>query len=281
MKVSSDLNVIRRVCQESNVCTWGLVPTMGYLHDGHLSLVRRARSECDRVGVSIFVNPIQFTSAEDLKSYPRNLDRDLELLREQEVDLIWTPQPGQVYPDDFQTSVNVERITRPMEGASRPDHFRGVTTVVAKLFNVFQPDRAYFGEKDRQQLFAIQQMVRDLNYDIEVVPCAILREPDGLAMSSRNARLTARGRKQAVCLYEALSSAKTAVASGVAEVDTIREEMISVIHKHAGAHIDYVTVAAVETLHELTTVEGPALVFVAVEIDGIRLIDNILVNPLA
>lgn len=278
MKVSSDSNVIRQQRHESGPSSWGLVPTMGYLHEGHLSLVRRARAECDRVAVSIFVNPIQFNNSRDLQSYPQNIDRDLELLRDEQVDLVWTPQPGEVYPANFQTYVDVENITRPLEGASRPGHFRGVTTIVAKLFNLFQPDRAYFGEKDRQQLFVIQRMVQDLDFAIEIVPCPIVREPDGLAMSSRNARLTAVGREQAVCLHKALAQAKSAVANGVTKAEVIRQEMTCVIRKQPGVRIVYVSVAAIETLQELDTIRGSALVSVAAELDGVRLIDNILVN---
>jgi pantoate--beta-alanine ligase len=187
--------------------TVGLVPTMGYLHEGHLSLIRRAREECDHVLVSIFVNPTQFGPKEDLSRYPRDLERDFHLI-EPFTDLVWTPSDEIMYPQGYQTWVEVEAITKPLEGAMRPGHFRGVTTVVAKLFNAVQPNKAYFGQKDAQQAAVIRQMTRDLSYPIEIVVCPIVREADGLAMSSRNVYLDPEERKAATVLYRSLSAAK-------------------------------------------------------------------------
>jgi pantoate--beta-alanine ligase len=204
----ADLHAARR----SFLGRVGLVPTMGYLHEGHLSLVRRARQECDRVVVSIFVNPTQFGPQEDLSRYPRDLDRDLSLLEPLGTDLVWIPTAEIMYPPGYQTWVEVEEITRPLEGAMRPGHFRGVTTVVAKLFNAVQPHRAYFGQKDAQQAAVIRQMARDLSYPLEVVVCPIVREPDGLAMSSRNVYLDPEQRRAATVLSRAASGTQRSYA---------------------------------------------------------------------
>src|SRR5512134_3960870 len=207
----------------------GLVPAMGYLHEGHLSLVRRAKGECDHVIVSIFVNPTQFGPQEDLSRYPRDLDRDLNLLEPLGTHLVWLPTAEIMYPPGYQTWVEVESITQPLEGAMRPGHFRGVTTVVAKLFNAVQPHKAYFGQKDAQQAAVIRQMTRDLSYPIEVVVCPIVREPDGLAMSSRNVYLDAGQRRAATVLYRSLSAAKEAYANGERDAEQIRAKMKEVL----------------------------------------------------
>jgi pantoate--beta-alanine ligase len=203
----------------------GLVPTMGYLHEGHLSLVRAARAECASVVVSIFVNPTQFGPREDLAAYPRDLPRDLSLLESAGADLVWTPTPEIMYPPGYQTWVTVEEVTLPLEGAMRPGHFRGVTTVVAKLFNAVQPDRAYFGQKDAQQARVIQQMVRDLDFPVQVVVCPIVREPDGLAMSSRNAYLNPAERQAATVLSRALAAARSAWEAGERDAGRLRQVM--------------------------------------------------------
>lgn len=277
MKVETSIENIRKHRWADASQIWGLVPTMGFLHEGHLSLIRRARQENDKVGVSIFVNPIQFNDANDLANYPRNLNRDLQLLEEEGVDLVWTPSPEIVYPAGYQTFVEVEQLTKPLEGASRPGHFRGVTTVVAKLFNVFQPHRAYFGQKDYQQAVVIKQMVRDLNFNLEIIVCPIIREQDGLAMSSRNANLKPEARKQAVCLYQALLAAKKAFDAGQREANKLRDIMLNKINQYSLARVDYVSVAHPETLNELQIVEDKALLSLAVFIDNIRLIDNMLI----
>ena len=250
---------------------------MGYLHQGHLSLVQRARTENDRVGVSIFVNPTQFNDAKDLEGYPRNLERDLELLEIEGVDLVWTPTSEIVYPPLFQTYVEVEQITRLLEGAARPGHFRGVTTVVSKLFNVFQPHRAYFGQKDAQQVVVIKRMVEDLNFNTDIVVGAIQREADGLALSSRNVKLSPEARQQATCLYRALTQAQAAYEQGERDADKLRRMMLDVIGQASLAQEDYVSIAHPETLAELDRVEDRALFSMAVFVDGVRLIDNMLI----
>jgi len=256
----------------------GLVPTMGYLHEGHLSLVRRAREECDHVVVSIFVNPTQFGPKEDLSNYPRNLDRDLSLLEPLGVDLVWMPTGKIMYPPGFQTWVEVETITQPLEGTSRPGHFRGVTTVVAKLFNAVQPHNAYFGQKDAQQAAVIRQMTRDLNFPIEIVICPIVREPDGLAMSSRNVYLEPEQRKAATVLSRALQAAKEAYEEGERDADKIRGNMKEVLASEPLANVQYVSCADYDTLKELNTVTGKALLSMAVFIGKTRLIDNIVLE---
>lgn len=278
MKVVEDIHQVRSERWRDPALTWGLLPTMGFLHEGHLTLARRARHENDRVGVSIFVNPTQFNNREDLAKYPRNLDRDLALLKKEGVDLIWTPSPETVYPPNYQTCVEVEQLTRTLEGASRPGHFRGVATVVAKLFNVFQPDRAYFGQKDAQQVAVIKQMVRDLNFNLEIVVCPTVRELDGLAMSSRNANLSAIARQQATCLYQALLAGKDAFSKGQRDAEQVRTLMVEVIKATDMAQVDYVSVADPYTLEELDEIKQEALLSLAVFVDGIRLIDNVLLG---
>jgi pantoate--beta-alanine ligase len=253
----------------------GFVPTMGYLHDGHLELVRQARVDNSHVAVSIFVNPTQFESGEDLASYPRNAELDLELLENDGTDLVFMPEPAEVYPHGFGTWVDVEKVTEPLEGAHRPGHFRGVATVVAKLFNIVEPTRAYFGQKDAQQLAVIKKMVRDLDMDIEIVPVPTVREHDGLAMSSRNVHLSAVERESALVLYSALFSARTLWEEGERSADALRKQMTSLIEKEPRASLDYVSVADPDTLEELTEVSRPALVSLAVKIGRTRLIDNI------
>ncbi len=274
MKISREISDIREARWSNAGETWGLVPTMGYLHEGHLGLVRQARQENDRVGVSIFVNPTQFNNPDDLTTYPRNPERDLALLAQEGVDLVWSPPPEVVYPAGFQTYVDVEEVTKPLEGAHRPGHFRGVTTVVAKLFNVFQPNRAYFGQKDAQQVVAIKQMVSDLNFNLEIVVCPIRREADGLAMSSRNAKLSPEARRQAICLYQALTAAKLALEQGQGNAEQLRAAMLSIIKEMPLARVDYVSVAQPDTLEELSIIDDRALLSMAVFVDGVRLIDN-------
>lgn len=278
MQVIAEISDLRRQRWADPLASWGLVPTMGYLHAGHLALVRRARAENDRVGVSIFINPTQFNNPEDLAKYPRNLERDLAMLQEAGVDLVWTPTPEIVYPPGYQTYVEVEEVTRPLEGASRPGHFRGVATVVAKLFNVFQPQRAYFGQKDAQQAVVIKRMVQDLNFNLEVVVCPTERETDGLAMSSRNARLSPDARHSATCLYRALIAAKTAFEQGERRADSLRRTMRAIIEATPLAQLDYASVAHPDTLVELDFIENHALLSMAVFVDNVRLIDNMLIT---
>ena len=256
----------------------GLVPTMGALHEGHLSLVRRARAECASVVVSIFVNPAQFGPNEDLSSYPRDPARDLDLLEAEKVDLVWMPSPEGMYPSGFQTWVTVKEVTRPLEGAVRPGHFRGVATVVAKLFNATRPQKAYFGQKDAQQVAVIRQMARDLDYPLQIVACPIVRESDGLAMSSRNAYLDSRQRKAAVVLYRALEQARAAFASGVRSADELRQIVTDTVAGEALADLQYVSCAHPETLEELATITDGALLSLAAFVGQTRLIDNMVLR---
>ncbi len=257
--------------------TVGLVPTMGFLHDGHLSLIRRARNECQRVVVSIFVNPTQFGPKEDLAKYPRDLERDLRLI-EPFTDLVWTPSVESMYPTGYQTWVEVEAMTRPLEGAMRPGHFKGVTTVVAKLFNAVQPHKAYFGQKDAQQVAVIRRMVRDLNFPIEIVVCPTTREPDGLAMSSRNVYLDADQRKAATILFRALSAAKELHEAGERDAENLREKMKDALASEPLAEPQYVSCADYDSLEELDVIRGKTLLSMAVFIGKTRLIDNFVLG---
>jgi len=252
---------------------------MGYLHEGHLSLARRARAECRSVAVSIFVNPTQFGPNEDLSKYPRDLERDLQLLESVDVDLVWTPTPEVMYPPDFQTWVEVEKVTLPLEGVQRPGHFRGVTTVVSKLFNAIQPQKSYFGQKDAQQAAVIRQMTRDLNFPIEIVICPIVREADGLAMSSRNVYLSPDQRKAATILHQALTTAKSVYEKGERRAEALRQTMKDVLGSEPLALTQYVSCADYETLQELPQqVTGKALLSMAVFFGKTRLIDNFVLG---
>lgn len=277
MHVVTTVAEVRRIRREARG-TWGLVPTMGYLHAGHLSLARRARSENDFVGASIFVNPTQFGPTEDLAAYPRDLARDLRLLEEAGVDLVWAPSVAEVYPAGFQTYVTVEEVTRPLEGAARPGHFRGVATVVAKLFNIFQPDRAYFGQKDAQQVVVIQQMTADLNFPLEIVVCPTVREADGLALSSRNTYLTPEQRAAAPMLYRALCAARDAWLAGEHDGERLRQAMRRVLDAEPLARTEYVSAADPLTLVELGDAGRRVLLSLAVRIGRARLIDNLLLG---
>jgi pantoate--beta-alanine ligase len=249
---------------------------MGFLHEGHLSLVRAARAENDHVFVSIFVNPTQFGPNEDLSTYPRNPERDLAMLTAEGVDYVFMPPVEEVYRKGATTAVEVGPVTEVLEGAARPGHFRGVATVVLKLFNIVQPDRAYFGKKDAQQLVVIQKMVRDLDVPVEIRPQPTVREDDGLAMSSRNTYLdTAEQRQGALVLHEALKLAAKLWLQGERDAAQIRQQMRSAIEKEPLAKIDYVSIADPETLQELTRIEDSALVSMAVRVGKTRLIDNV------
>jgi len=254
----------------------GFIPTMGYLHEGHLSLVKRAKQDCESVVVSIFANPAQFAPDEDLDNYPRDIDRDLGLLRGVGTNLVWMPSVKSMYPGDFQTWINVDQLTKPLEGQVRNTHFRGVTTVVSKLFNAIRPDKSYFGQKDAQQAVVIKQMVRDLNYPIEIVICPIIREPDGLAMSSRNSYLNGEERQAALCLSRGLNTARDAFQKGEKKAEKIREIVTSVVNEEQMAELQYVSCAHPETLEELSGEIESCLLSMAVFIGRTRLIDNIL-----
>jgi pantoate--beta-alanine ligase len=256
----------------------GLVPTMGYLHEGHLSLVRQAKAECDHIIITIFVNPTQFSPKEDLSNYPRDLERDLSLLEPLGVDLVWNPSAEEMYPPGYQTWVEVEALTNPLEGAMRPGHFKGVTTIVAKLFNTTQPHKAYFGQKDAQQAAVIRKMVRDLNFPLEVVVCPTVREADGLAMSSRNKYLNETERQAATALFRSLSAAKGLFESGERDAEALRRKMKEVIEAEPLAQLQYVSCADYDTLEELDTLKGKTLLSMAVFIGKTRLIDNFVLG---
>jgi pantoate--beta-alanine ligase len=277
MKTAQGIDTLRKLLVPMEK-PLGLVPTMGYLHEGHLSLVRQAKMECESVAVSIFVNPTQFGPSEDLENYPRDLERDLALLEKEEVDLTWMPIEEEMYSPGFQTWVLVEELTQKLEGLKRSGHFRGVTTVVCKLFNAVQPDKAYFGQKDAQQSIVIQRMVQDLNLPVEIVVCPTVREPDGLAMSSRNSYLNTKERKAATVLYRALMQARNAFESGEHDAEALREKMLTTLAGEPLAQVQYASVADLTTLSE---VEGPitkALLSMAVFVGKTRLIDNVILG---
>lgn len=252
----------------------GFVPTMGYLHEGHVSLIRTARQQADIVVLSIFVNPTQFGPGEDLDTYPRDMERDEKIARREGVDYIFYPEARTMYTSEFQTYVNVEQLTRSHCGESRPNHFRGVTTVCAKLFNIVLPHWAFFGQKDYQQAAVIRRMVKDLNMNLEVVVLPTVREEDGLAMSSRNAYLDTEQRKEALCLYESLQMAQDMVRGGQTDAKKIVAAMRKHIESKPTARIDYVSIADPDTLEELDTIKLEAATLLAVFIGKTRLIDN-------
>jgi pantoate--beta-alanine ligase len=263
--------------------TLGLVPTMGFLHEGHLSLIRNARKQSDRVVVSIFVNPTQFGPHEDFKEYPRDFERDCRLAEEAGADVIFAPAATDMYPDGFQTLVRVEHLTAPLCGVSRPHHFQGVTTVVAKLFNICKPHLAVFGQKDAQQAIVIRRMVKDLNMDLRIVIAPIVREPDGLAMSSRNTYLTREQREQAVKLYHSLQKAEERIRRGETEVETLKMAMRALIESIPGARIDYVEIVDAQTLVPVARIHpgDEILVALAVYVGKTRLIDNLWIGGAA
>jgi pantoate--beta-alanine ligase len=278
MKTATSINELRSTLAKLPRPV-GLVPTMGYLHEGHLSLIRTARSECASVVASIFVNPTQFGPNEDLSTYPRDLKHDFEVLEARGTDLVWTPTAETMYPPNFQTWVNVDEVTRYLEGSMRPGHFRGVTTIVAKLFNAVQPDKAYFGQKDAQQAVVIRQMVRDLNFPIDIVVCPIVREADGLAMSSRNTYLDPDERKAATVLFRALNKSQQAYISGERHADNLRQIMTDLLHNEPLARLQYVSCADADTLQELDgEISERALLSMAVYIGKTRLIDNWIIG---
>lgn len=270
----SDLRGIRKQLVEPV----GFVPTMGFLHEGHISLARAARDECASVVASIFVNPAQFGPGEDLARYPRNLSRDLEMLEAAGVDLVWTPTPEIMYPSGFQTWVAVEGLTAPLEGAQRPTHFRGVTTVVAKLFNAVQPQKAYFGQKDAQQAAVIRRMTSDLDFPIEIIVCPTVREKDGLALSSRNTYLGPEERKAATVLFRALTAAQKAYTAGERDAERLRQIVGGIVNAEPLARLQYVSCADFDTLEELQVITGKSLLSMAVFLGGTRLIDNFILD---
>jgi pantoate--beta-alanine ligase len=255
------------------------VPTMGYFHEGHLSLMRRAKADGGAVIISIFVNPLQFAPNEDYERYPRDLERDRQLAESVGVEAIFYPEVSEMYPSGFQTEVRVKQLSQPLCGRSRPGHFEGVATVVLKLFNIVTPDRAYFGQKDYQQLRVIQQMVRDLNLPVEIVPCPIVREADGLAMSSRNVYLSPAERQAATVLYRSLMWAQEQVQAGERDALRLQRGVYEMLARELLAQIDYVELVDAETLQPVSRIEHPTLLALAVYFGKARLIDNTLLTP--
>jgi pantoate--beta-alanine ligase len=250
------------------------VPTMGFLHEGHLSLVREGKRRGDVVIVSVFVNPMQFTQQTDFATYPRNLEQDQRLLEEVGTDVLFYPEAQEMYPEGFQTAVEVDTVSQPLCGAFRPGHFRGVATVVTKLFNITKPHVALFGEKDFQQCVVIKRMVKDLNFDLKVLAMPTVREPDGLAMSSRNARLSPAEWQTSLCLSRALGRAQELVTHGERRASTILQVVQETIAREGGVRIEYVSLCHPETLEEVTEVSGPTLLALATWVGEVRLIDN-------
>ena len=260
--------------------TIGFVPTMGYLHEGHLSLMRQAKKDRDISVISIFVNPAQFSPSEDFKKYPRNVRRDLALAKSAGVDVVFYPSSKAIYPKGYLTYVNVEKFTEVLCGKSRPGHFRGVITIVTKLFNIVQPDIAYFGQKDAQQAIVIKKMVQDLDMPVKIKIMPIVREPDGLAMSSRNAYLNLKERTDALVLYQSLIRAKRMIKKGERSSKKIVSAMRQMITAKKTADIDYISCVGLNNLEPLSRIQGRALIALAVFIGKTRLIDNIIVNPI-
>lgn len=280
MKIVNTINEVREAVKawHKQGLTVGLVPTMGYLHEGHASLIARASKENDRVVVSDFVNPIQFAPNEDLASYPRDIDRDAKVCEENGADIIFHPTPEEMYHKDFSTFVDITGPSEELCGKSRPIHFRGVCTVVSKLFLIASPDRAYFGQKDAQQLAVIKRMVRDLNFDIEIVGCPIIREADGLAKSSRNTYLSPEERKAAVILHKALEKGKELVLNGEKSAKAVIDTVTQIINSEPLAKIDYVQVVDFPNIEVVEDINGDILTAVAVYIGKTRLIDNFIIE---
>jgi pantoate--beta-alanine ligase len=280
MIIINNIKEIKNIISENKKQgkTIGFVPTMGFLHQGHLSLIKTAKKENDFVIVSIFVNPTQFGVGEDFEAYPRDLDNDSMLSESAGADVIFFPSISEMYPGNYQTFVEVTEITNNLCGKSRPTHFRGVTTVVNKLFNIVEPHRAYFGQKDAQQVAVIQKMVVDLNMNIEIIPCPIVREADGLAMSSRNTYLSPEQRNAALILSKSLFKVKDMINEGCIDAIQIKETITKMINKEPLAAIDYVEIVDSLSLNSISTIKGKVLIALAVKIGRTRLIDNILME---
>ncbi len=279
MQVVKTVNEVREIVKEwrKQGLTVGFVPTMGYLHEGHQSLISKSASQNDRTVVSVFVNPIQFGPTEDLETYPRDLERDKKKVEEAGGNLIFNPEPSEMYPDHFTSFIDTTETTELLCGASRPIHFRGVCTVVGKLFNIVMPDRAYFGQKDAQQLATIKRFARDLNFNVEIVPCPIIREDDGLAKSSRNTYLSPAERKAALILSQSLAKGKAAIENGEKNAEAIINIIKENLETEPLARIDYVEVVDFDNIQRVDTITGNTLVAIAVYIGKTRLIDNFII----
>jgi pantoate--beta-alanine ligase len=281
MKIHATIEEMRAASRAARLggLRLGLVPTMGALHEGHLSLVRAAKEQCEAVAVSIFVNPLQFGPNEDLAKYPRTFERDCELLKKEDVDLVFAPSLEEMYPEHAITYVTVEGLSEKLCGRSRPGHFRGVTTVVAKLFHIVEPDLAFFGQKDAAQGAIIRRMVRDLNFPVEIIVCPIVREPDGLAMSSRNAYLNPQERKSALVLYRTLQEMRRDFDKGEHNAVRLIEAGKKVLARETGVRLDYLEIVDPDTLDPVDEIRRPALVAIAAFVGTTRLIDNVLLSP--
>ena len=277
MKIISTLGSLPAALQELRHPV-GLVPTMGALHQGHLELIRRAEKENASVIVSIFVNPTQFGPQEDFSTYPRDLEGDTQILSQEMVDLVFTPSPAEIYPPDFDTWVEVSQLSDRLEGRHRPGHFKGVSTVIVKLFNLIRPDKAYFGEKDAQQLQIIKKLTIDMDMGVDIIPVPIVRNQDGLALSSRNKYLTQDQLHEAPIIYRALNFGKTMIKNGELDCKNLRERMTSIISESPLTKIEYLSISDLETLEELEFIDRPALISTAVRIGQVRLIDNVRIT---
>lgn len=280
MKKFFKIEELKDYLQEKKVKgqTIGLVPTMGFLHQGHISLIERAVIENNIVVVSIFVNPTQFGPGEDYDIYPRNIEGDMKILQEVGADVLFIPESKEMYPKDYNTYVEVMEITNGLCGASRPSHFRGVTTIISKLFNITKPNRAYFGQKDAQQCAVIKKMVKDLNYDVEIIVCPIIREGDGLALSSRNAYLNETERKEATILYQTLMLARKEIENGEISSEVIEKLIYKTISESKLADIEYVEILNETTLESIDKIKGDVLIALAAKFGKTRLIDNIVIR---
>jgi pantoate--beta-alanine ligase len=280
VKIAKTIGSVRKLVRQarSKGKSVGLVPTMGALHQGHISLIEKATKNTSFVVVSIFVNPAQFGPKEDFKKYPRPLRNDLKLCENAGADVVFAPSAREIYPQENLTWVNVEKLSQPLCGRSRPGHFRGVATVCAKLFNIVQPDAAFFGQKDAQQAALIRRMAADLNFPLKIIICPTVRQPDGLALSSRNQYLSPQEKKDAVCLYKSLRKCRQMVVLGENSSKKIIAQMRNILSAPASAKIEYVEIVDVKTLQPLTKIDRSALVAIAVRIGSTRLIDNILID---
>lgn len=280
MEVAKTIEKVRELVKNarSEGRNIGLVPTMGALHVGHFSLIDAATKDCDFVVVSIFVNPTQFCPGEDFENYPRPLEADLKICTKAGVDIVFAPSPAQMYPDENVTWVTVEKLTEPLCGMSRPGHFRGVTTVCTKLFNIVAPDVAYFGQKDAQQAIVIKRMVADLNMPLEIIICPTIREPNGLAISSRNQYLTASQKKDAANIYISLQTCRKLIEDGTTDTNQIITEMQKILRQIPSGQIEYVSIVDAETLESIDKISGKILAAVAVKVGPARLIDNIMLD---
>lgn len=279
MKICTTISEVRNACREAQAHRLGLVPTMGALHEGHLSLIRAAKAQCDLVAVSIFVNPTQFGPSEDLARYPRPFERDIQLLENEGVDIVFAPSINEMYGKGETTWVTVEGLSEKLDGRSRPGHFRGVTTVVSKLFHIIEPDVAFFGQKDAAQLAVIRRMVRDLNFPVEIVACPIVREPDGVAMSSRNAYLNPDDRRRALVLSRSLKEVEREFGNGERSAAMLIVTARQVFGREPQVRLDYFEIVDPDTLDPVDQIKQRTLVAVAAYVGAIRLIDNIVLIP--